>query len=111
MKRLHQAPGAVVAQAILGIVHGVVVRRAFTMVRTRLALSWSGAAWPLRGSSRPQTRTNAHLAAAAQGAAMCCRRGLIPLAKAKPDARDETPPIGENLEMPPAPSQKYQITN
>jgi IS5 family transposase len=39
------------------------------------------------GASRPPARTNAHHAAAAQGAATSCRRGLIRLAKAKPDAR------------------------
>ena len=47
----------------------------------------AGADWSLRGASRPQARTNAHHATAAQGTATCCRRGLIRLAKAKPDAR------------------------
>ena len=68
---------------------------------------------------------------------MCCRRGLIRLAKAKPDARVlpgqdcmrkgvarqfaaefwlmdmayETPPIGEKLEMPPAAEPKNQLSH
>jgi hypothetical protein len=43
----------------------------------------AGAAWPLRGASRPQARTNAHHAAAAQGPAAYYRRWLIRLAKAE----------------------------